>query len=266
MANRILHQRNLQSPKSYASGRKSYGKHENMFLKEVRINQDLHLSHDIIPKEELIKQGKIKTKKDKDAYIFDASFTDNFSNLKRAAQIINLKDAAVILAETGITNESIVFDSGSGSGGLALFLAKHCKQVYSFEIKDEHLDACEKNKKFLNIENVNFYKADISKKEEIKEIAKDVKCDVFAIDVLHPTNAIETVREFLKLSGYAVFYVTQINQAKEVVAVLDESDDFSVITTKEILHREWDLHNRKCKPKGLTHSHTGFLVFARKVN
>ncbi len=265
MVNKILHQRNLQSPKSYASGRKSYGKHENMFLKEIRLSQDLHLSYDIIPKEELNKQGKIKTKKDKEAYIFDASFTDNFNNLTRAAQIINLKDAAVILAETGITNESIVFDSGSGSGGLALFLAKHCKQVYSFEIKDEHLEACEKNKKFLNIDNVNFYKANVSNKKEIKDIVKEIKADVFAIDVLKPTETIDTVREFLKLSGYAVFYVTQLNQAKEVVVVLDESDDFSVITTKEILHREWDLHNKKCKPKGLTHNHTGFLVFARKV-
>ncbi len=265
MANKILHQRNLQSAKSYASGKKSYGKHEDMFLKEVRLSQDLHLSHDIISKEELNKQGKIKTKKDKEAYIFNTSFVDNFSNLTRAAQIINLKDAAVILTETGITNESIVFDSGSGSGGLSLFLAKHCKQVYSFEIKEEHLEACEKNKKFLNIENVNFYKADISKKEEIKKIVKDIKCDVFTIDVLKPVDAIETVREFLKLSGYAVFYVTQINQAKEVVVALDESDDFSVFTCKEVLHREWDLHNRKCKPKGLTHNHTGFLVFARKV-
>jgi tRNA (adenine57-N1/adenine58-N1)-methyltransferase catalytic subunit len=266
MANKILHQRNVQSAKSYASGRKSYGKHDDMFLKEVRLSQDLHLSHDIISQEELNKQGKIKTKKDKDAYIFDASFTDNFDNLTRAAQIINLKDAAVILAETGITNESIIFDSGSGSGGLALFLAKHSKHVYSFEIKDEHLEACEKNKKFLNIENINFYKADITNINEIKDIVKDIKCDVFTIDVLHPTKAIDTVREFLKLGGYAIFYVTQINQAKEVVNNLDESDDFSVFTCKEILHREWDLHNRKCKPKGLTHNHTGFLVFARKVN
>jgi len=262
----LFHQRNIQSAKSYARGKKAYGKHENMFLKEVRLNQDLHISHDTISKEELQKSGKIKTKKDKEAYIFDASFTDNFNNLTRAAQIINLKDAAVILAETGITNKSIVFDSGSGSGGLALFLAKHSKEVYSFEIKQEHLDACEKNKKFLNIENVNFFNADISNKKQIKEIVKDIKCDVFTIDVLKPIDSIDTIREFLKLGGYAVFYVTQLNQAKEVINVLDESDDFSVITTKEILHREWDLNNRKCKPKGLTHNHTGFLVFVRKVS
>lgn len=266
MTNKILHQRNVQSAKDYAKEKKSYGKHEDMFLKEVRLSKDLHLSHDIISKEELNKQGKIKTKKDKEAYIFDASFTDNFNNLTRATQIINLKDAAVILAETGITDESIIFDSGSGSGGLALFLAKHAKQVYSFEIKEEHLDVCKKNKEFLNIKNVNFFNADIVNKEQVKEIIKDIKCDVFTLDVLKPVEAIDTIREFLKLGGYVVFYVTQLNQAKEVVNALDESDDFSVATCKEIMHREWDLHNKKYKPKGFTYNHTGFLVFARKIS
>ena len=264
MKNKIIHQKNVQTPRSFSEGKKLLGRNETYFLEKTKLDKDFHFSYDIISKEELQKTGKIKTKKDKQAFIFDASFADEIQNIKRAAQLITLKDAAVVLAETGINSESIVFDSGSGSGGLAFFLAKHCKEVYSFDIKEEHLDVCKKNKEFLNIKNVNFLNADVTNKEDIKKHTKELKCDLFTIDILQPENAIETVREFLKIGGYLVFYTTQLNQAKDVTDVLDNSEDFSVLSIKEVLHREWDLHNKKCKPKE-TSGHTGFLLFARKV-
>ena len=264
MKNKIILQKNVQTPRSYSSGQKLLGKNETYFLTKTKLDNDFHFSHDTIEKKELQKTGKIKTKKDKEAFIFDASFTDNFHNIKRAAQLITLKDAAVILAETGANAESVVFDSGSGSGGLALFLAKHCKQVYSFDIKQEHLEVCNKNKEFLEIKNVNFLNADVTKKQEIKKHVKELKCDIFTIDILQPENSIPTIKEFLKIGGYAIFYVPQLTQAKTVVEILDTEEDFSVQSIKEILHREWDLHNKKCKPSS-TSGHTGFLVISRKV-
>ena len=114
--------------------------HSSIYLRDSRLDKEFHSKFGIIYQDELKKLGKIETHNGTELCVFNSSFTDDFINLKRKAQIITIKDAAAILAETGITSESIIYDSGSGSGGLSCFLAKFAKQIFSFDVREEHLD------------------------------------------------------------------------------------------------------------------------------
>jgi len=239
-------------------------KKNKFFVKEERLDSDFHSGAGIVYKEELSKEGLTETHNGTKINLFDSSFTDDFKHLKRGAQIINLKDAAVILGETGITKDSIIVDAGSGSGGLSLFLGKYAKKVYSFDIREDHLEICNENKKFLGLKNVNFYNKDIFNVDEIKSVVKD-KVDVITLDVSEPINAINTVKEILKIGGYFVGYTPQITQAKSIINAVEDDESFKIISVKEILHREWDLTRRKSKPLNFELGHTGFLVFIRKI-
>jgi tRNA (adenine57-N1/adenine58-N1)-methyltransferase len=239
---------------------------KTIYVRHPNTQKDFHTEFGIIYQEEFKKNGLTETHNGAQVSVYDASFADDFSHLKRKAQIITMKDAAVILAETGITKDSVVFDAGSGSGGLACFLGKHAKQVFSFDIRDDHLEYCNKNKDSLGIDNVQFNKCDIEDSETMNSIIGDVRPDVFVIDMPAPTKAIPTVKKFLKVAGYFVAYTPQITQAKEIVNALEEDDSFRVLCAKEILHRQWDLSKRKAKPLNLEIGHTAFLVFARKIH
>ncbi len=240
-------------------------KNKNIYVPESKTKNDFHTEYGIVYKEEFNKNSITETHNGNKISVFDSHFSDDFSNLKRRAQIITMKDAAVILAETGVTSETIVFDAGAGSGGLACFLGKYAKKVFSFDIREDHLECCEKNKILLKLDNIFFHKVDITDSESVKKVVKSEKADVFVIDMPEPLSSLKTVKEFLKIGGYFVTYAPQITQAKEIVNAIENDDSFSLICAKEILHRPWDLTKRKSKPLNIEIGHTGFLVFCRKI-
>ncbi len=261
---KILYFKNIQTPRSLSRGNILFGKNMSYFLPESKLKAKINTKFGAINPEN-IQLGELKTDQDKLCYAVDASITDLFNNLKKGAQHISLKDAATILAETGINHDSIILDAGSGSGTISLFLSYHAKQVFSFDIDKKHLEICEKNKTFLNRKNITYYNADITDTNKVIELIKNIHADVFILDMLKPISALPTVKELLKISGYLVVYTTQLTQAKEVVNTLDKDPEFIVLNTKEVLHIEWDLHNKKAKPLYNDLQHTGFMVFARRI-
>ncbi|MBI2659208.1 tRNA (adenine-N1)-methyltransferase, partial [Candidatus Woesearchaeota archaeon] len=111
-------------------GRKFYAKD---------LGQDLHTQYGYVKKEELkkAKEGDLrKSNTNKEFFIFNPSFIDLYRKIKRDAQIIQLKDIGLIIAETGISKSSKVLDAGSGSGALACFFAAIAKEVISYEIRE----------------------------------------------------------------------------------------------------------------------------------
>jgi tRNA (adenine57-N1/adenine58-N1)-methyltransferase len=236
--------------------------HEKLYVDDSRLKKEFHSKFGIIYEEELQKNGKIESHNGTELCVFDANFKDKFTNLKRQAQIITLKDASVILSETGLTKDSVVYDSGSGSGGLACFLGKFVKKVFSFDIREDHFKIAKNNAEKLNLDNISFSVADVYDPENFSE---SCVADVFTLDVPESEKAINTVDKILKIGGYVVAYTPQLLQAKTFVKSIKLLQNFEVISVKEILHQSWDVFGKKSKPLTSTVGHTGFLVFARKL-
>ena len=234
-------------------GRKFYAKD---------LEQDLHTQYGFVRKEDLkkAKEGDlIKSNTEREFFVFDPSFIDLYRKIKRDAQIIPLKDIGFIIAEIGINNDSRVLDAGSGSGALACFIAAIAKEVITYEIREDFIEIVKSNIAFLGLKNIK-----IRNKNIYNEI-DDENFDAAILDLPEPWNAIESCSKALKPGGFLVSYSPSIPQVADFVNAVRKNENFVYIKTAEISEREWEVEERKVRPKSKGLGHSGFLSFARKV-
>jgi tRNA (adenine57-N1/adenine58-N1)-methyltransferase len=201
----------------------------------------------------------IKSSKGKEFYIFNASFMDSYKGIKKLAQTIPLKDLGFMLAETGISKDSIVIDAGSGSGGSACFIARHVKKVYTFDINELNLEQTRKNVAYFGLKNVITKKADAYEKLPVKN------ADLVILDLPEPWRAIGSADKALKIGGMIVAYCPQITQAQVFVNELMKLN-YIHLKSVEIVERDWKIEGQIVRPKSLSNIHSGFMTVMRKLN
>lgn len=216
--------------------------------------KEFHTKEGYIKKNE-IQKTKAKTSKGIQVYLFDAEFLDKYKKIERKAQIPMPKDIGTIITETGIGKNSIIVDAGSGSGGISLFLANIAQKVYTYDIREDHLDVVKRNIKTLELKNIEAKNKDITKGIEQKDV------DVMILDIPEPWTAIKTAKKTIKRGGYLVCYVPCITQTQKLA---EELKEFIEIRTLESIQREWHVEGQKIRPKTQGIMHTGFLTIARK--
>jgi len=214
-----------------------------------------------IDKKELKKKegSVVKTNTNKEFIIFNADFNDNYRKIGRRAQIITPKDIGIIIAETGVNNKSKVVDAGTGSGALACYLAHICKEVVSYDIRDDSIDIAKKNQKFLDIKNLKIKKKDVFKGIDEKDV------DLVVLDMPNPWNAIKPCLSSLRIGGYLVVYVPTILQIADFVNEIKKYNDFVYLKTIELIERKWKIDGRIARPNSEAIGHTGFICFCRKI-
>ena len=206
------------------------------------------------------KDGSIvKTNTNKEFIIFSADFIDDYKRIKRKAQIITPKDIGIILAETGVDKKSKVVDAGTGSGALACYLARICKEVTSYDIRDDSIEVGKKNKEFLGLKNLKIKKKDIFKGIDEEEL------DLIVLDVPNPWNAIKSCEKSLKIGGYLVIYVPTVLQIVDFVNEIKKYDSFVYLKTIELIERKWKIGGMVARPNSEAIGHTAFLTFVRKI-
>ncbi|MBI2651915.1 methyltransferase domain-containing protein [Candidatus Woesearchaeota archaeon] len=234
-------------------GRKFYAKD---------LSEDLHTQYGFINKDELkkAKDGDLlKSNTNKEFFIFAPYFIDLYRKIKRDAQIIPLKDIGLIIAETGINKESRVLDAGSGSGALACFLAGTAKEVITYEIREDFIEIVKSNIDFLGLKNIKIKNKNIYQEVDEKNI------DVVILDLPEPWNAIENCAKALKPGGFLVSYSPSVPQVADFVNAVRKNESFVYLKTVEIIEREWEVEERRVRPKSSGLGHSGFLSFVRKV-
>ena len=235
-------------------GRKFYAK---------SLSEDLHTQYGFVKKDDLKKSKEgamLKSNTEKEFFVFSPLFIDLYRKIKRDAQIIPLKDIGLIIAETGINKESKVLDAGSGSGALACFLAAIAKEVTTYEIREDFIEIVKSNIEFLGLKNVKIKNINIYDKIEDKNI------DAIILDVPEPWNALESCSIALKAGGFLVSYSPSVPQVADFVNAVRKRESFIYLKTVEIIEREWEVEERKVRPKSAGIGHSGFLSFARKVS
>jgi len=181
-----------------------------------------------------------------------------YRNLKRGPQVILPKDIGIIISHSNINKNSICVDAGTGSGWLAVSLAKICKEVYSYETRSDFIEIAEKNKIMTNTNNLTIKNQDILK--GIKE--KDV--DLVTLDMPDSDKAIRYAYKALAKKGIIVGYLPHIEQAKKFVKKL-ERYKFKDIYTLEVIMRDILIRDRGTRPSTKGIWHTAYLTFGEKV-
>lgn len=88
--------------------------------------------------------------------------------------------------------------------------------------------------------------------------------DAFFLDVRKPWEVLEEVRKALKPAGHLGILVPTTNQVSESLAALEENG-FYISEVSEILLRKYKLNPQRLRPEDLMVGHTGYLIFARKL-
>lgn len=234
-------------------GRKFYAKN---------LDEDLHTQYGFVKKEELAKAKEgdtLKSNTNKEFFVFNPHFIDLYKKIKRDAQIIPLKDIGLIIAETGINKENRVLDAGSGSGAMACFLASVAKEVVTYEIRQDFIEIVKSNIEFLKLGNIKIKNKNIYNEIDDKDI------DVAILDLPEPWNALENCAKALNPGGFLVSYSPSVPQVADFVNAVRKNERFIYLKTSEIIEREWEVEERRVRPKSKGIGHSGFISFARKL-
>jgi tRNA (adenine57-N1/adenine58-N1)-methyltransferase len=178
-------------------------------------------------------------------------------NLKRGPQVILPKDAALILAYSELSSGCKVLDAGTGSGWLAIFLAKlvYPGEVHTYEKRKEFYKLARKNIDISRLKNIKIFNQDIGK-VKIKE-----KYDLITLDLKQPFNLIKKLDKNLKKKGTFVIYSPNIEQIKESIEVFEKLG-YQTKTFENIV-REWQV-GFSTHPIHSGILHTGFICFGYK--
>ncbi len=180
-----------------------------------------------------------------------------YRRMKRGPQVILPKDIGMIIGYTGIGKESVCLDAGTGSGWLAVALARVAKRVTSYETREDFIRIAERNRKAEGLDNLIIKHADIT--GDVPE--RDV--DIVTLDMPNSESALENAFEALKTGGYVCGYLPHMEQAKAFVMRMKELG-FTEIETYEVIVREMLVREQGTRPSTKGIWHTAYLSFGRK--
>jgi len=189
--------------------------------------------------------------------------SDYILHMSRKTQIIYPKDAGLILLYSGIGPGSIVVESGCGSGALTCILGNYVQpngHVYSYDIKEKSLKRAKKNLGKANLQDV----VSIQYGDILKGDIEHKNIDSVVLDMPTPWDAIEKVKDFLKLSGTLVSFSPTIEQVKKTTFSM-KRNDFIEVNTYELIMRKIQVKENATRPEVRMIGHTGYITFGRKI-
>ena len=186
-------------------------------------------------------------------------YPKTYRKLKRGPQVILPKDIGIIIAYAGIDKSSICVDAGTGSGWLAVSLARLCRHVYSYDLRVDFLKIAEYNVNYLGLDNVTLENGDITKRINEKDV------DLVTLDLPNSEKALRNAKKALKPGGTVVGYLPHVEQVKTFVMKLN-SLGFIDVHTIEVIVRDYLVRKESgVRPTNTGLWHTAYLVFARKA-
>ena len=194
--------------------------------------------------------------------LLEPSTADLVQDIKRTTQIIFPKDIGYILVKLSIQPGSTVIEAGSGSGGLTLALARAAMpggRVISYEVRPDMQNLARKNLDRVGLnDRVEF------KLKDIEAGFDETDVDALFLDVPEPSHYLSAAAAALRSGGYFGTIVPTVNQIVRLLEAI-ESQPFGLIEVEELLLRRYKTVAARLRPTDRMVAHTGYLLFARKI-
>ncbi len=181
---------------------------------------------------------------------------DYLKKLKRGPAITIPKEAGLIISYTGLNKNSNILEIGTGSGFLTIQLARIVKKITTYEKNPQFAEIAQSNFKKLELKNVK------SKIQDGFEGIKEKNIDVAIVDIPNAEEIVEQILPSLNEGGYLVGHCLSIEQSKALF--LECEKYFKEVFMIESIIREYDVNERRTRPKHLGITHTSYLIFAKK--
>lgn len=226
---------------------------------QVRLN-------DIIGKEEGV---KVLSSKGEKLYVFKPTLEEYILKMKRGAQIIYPKDISRIITLVDIYLGAKVFEAGTGSGALTLYLLRavgETGKVVSYEKRRDFYEIAKENiEKFIKDKS---YGKLILQNRDISEGIDEKDFDRAILDLTEPWLFLDQVIDALKPGGIIGCYVTTVLQIYTLMEEIDKKfcDRLYKIGIFELFERKWEKEGLSLRPALRMVAHTGFIVVLRKLS
>jgi tRNA (adenine57-N1/adenine58-N1)-methyltransferase len=195
-------------------------------------------------------------------FLLQPSLADLITELPRTTQILYPKDIGFVLVTMGIGPGQTVMEAGTGSGSMTTALAYAVGpegRVISYEIKPDVQNLARKNLTRFGLDpRVDF------KLRDIQQGFDETEADSFFLDVPNPYDYTGQVRAALKPGGFLCCLIPTFNQVEKTLQALRQNK-FAFVEVCELLLRYYKPEPARIRPTDRMVAHTGFLVFARKI-
>jgi tRNA (adenine57-N1/adenine58-N1)-methyltransferase len=195
--------------------------------------------------------------------ILPPSLPDFFEKqLRRVPQVVLPKDAAQVIAYTGVGPGDLVVDGGTGSGWLAIFLGHLVKpdgRVYTYEIREDFAEVAEENIRKVGLQDVV-----VVKRKDIYQGIDETEVDLVTLDVPEPYLVVPHAERALKVGGYLAAFTPCVETLQQLYRALRTSK-FAELRTIECLIREILVRPNATRPSTEMIAHTSYLTFARRI-
>ena len=200
--------------------------------------------------------------------LFRHLMVDHVLSMPRGAAVIYPKDAAQILVEGDIFMGARVLEAGAGSGALSMSLLRAVGpegHVYSYEVRDDHLEYAVDNVKEYFGEQPEWWSPRLSDLGDVTAEDLGGPVDRVILDMLEPWEHLETVRDLLIPGGVFMTYVATVPQLMKVMEGIRELKCFTEPKAWESLVREWKVEGLATRPEHRMNAHTAFLIWTRRL-
>lgn len=200
--------------------------------------------------------------------LFRHLMVDHVLSMPRGAAVIYPKDAAQILVEGDIFMGARVLEAGAGSGALSMSLLRAVGpegHVYSYEVRDDHLEYAVDNVKEYFGEQPEWWSPRLGDLADVSATDLGGPVDRVILDMLEPWEHLETVRDLLIPGGVFMTYVATVPQLMKVMEGIRELKCFTEPKAWESLVREWKVEGLATRPEHRMNAHTAFLIWTRRL-
>ncbi len=194
--------------------------------------------------------------------VLSPSARDLRETMEHGPQTLTPKDLAALLYEADVRAGSRVVEGGSGSGALAVALARIVGdrgQIYSYDVSETSLAVARANARGGDVTAVvEFAVSDLRRGITQRDV------DAVLLDLPDPWEAVAPAWEALRPCGHLATFSPNMEQVKETVSAI-RRHPFIDVRTVELIEREMEVRDVGVRPSFAALGHTGYLTFARKV-
>lgn len=190
---------------------------------------------------------------------------DYLLKMRRGPQIVYPKDLGAVLMYADIHPGLTVVEGGTGSGALAMTLARAVGptgRVASCEIREDHAAHARAAvvRRFGEVpEWLDLRVGDVA------ETAAEMDHDRLVLDIPEPWEVVAPALGGLRTGGVLCCYLPTVPQLEQLHGALRGSGRFADVETFEVLLRTWNVTGRSVRPDHGMVGHTGFVTSARCV-
>lgn len=238
------------------------------YLIELIPGREFHSHRGSLPHNDIIgsEEGRsFETSNGRTLIAMRPRLADYVLKMARGATVLYPKDAGALLVWADIGPGMTVVEAGTGSGGLAMMLARaigSAGRLVSVERREDHAGLAAKRISGFFGSVPDWVDLRVG---EVADAIAEVCPERIVLDLPEPWDLVAPAARHLPGGGVFACYVPNVPQVEAVRDAIDEAKCFIETTTFEVMMREWSVSGRSVRPSHRMVGHTGFITVARKV-